>query len=167
MMTRYFSRRGINVILGYARNNRQRCRRQFLPSATKLRRLCFYRCLSVHRGVGCLPQCMLGYHPPGADTPPPRADTPREQTLPHPGADTPPPRYGHCCGRYASYWNAFLFILYLFIDRSYCSMSVPNENADDVSYLFSSCVQKKRKKQRGSLGLDWLFEPKVFSQEII
>ena len=23
---------------------------QFLPSATKLRRLCFYRCLSVHRG---------------------------------------------------------------------------------------------------------------------
>ena len=27
-------------------------------------------------------------------------DTPQEQT---------PPRDGHCCGRYASYWNAFLF----------------------------------------------------------
>ena len=57
---------------------------------------------------GCLPQCMLGYHPPGADTPwsrhLPEADTPRtrhppEQTPPEqtpPGADppqkqTPPP----------------------------------------------------------------------------
>ena len=25
-------------------------------------------------------------------------------------ADTPPPADGHCCGRYASYWNAFLFL---------------------------------------------------------
>ena len=57
-------------------------------------------------------------HPPGADTPlgadtpqeqtppqsrhPPRADTPKEQT-------SPPGRDGHCCGWYASYWNAFLF----------------------------------------------------------
>ena len=58
--------------------------------------------------------------PPRADTPPwkqtpspqsrhhpqsrhsPRADTPREETL-TPGTD------GHCCERYASYWNAFLF----------------------------------------------------------
>ena len=56
--------------------------------------------------------------PPGADTPPQSrhplgADTPREQTPPgsrHPRADTPtPPRYSHCCGLYASYWNAFLF----------------------------------------------------------
>ena len=55
-----------------------------------MRRLCFYRCLSVHGG-GCLPQCMLGYHThtPGSQTPlplgadPPRADTPL-------GADTPP-----------------------------------------------------------------------------
>ena len=114
-----------------------------LPSATKLRRLCFYSRVSVHRGAGgwgCLPQCMLGCPPspiPGADTQweqtPPGADTsqsrhpqsrhppqadppgsrhpPREQTPPRsrhpPGADTPP-RYGHCCGRYASYWNAFL-----------------------------------------------------------
>ena len=44
-------------------------------------------------GWGCLPQCMLGYHTPGADTPP-EADTPLEQTPPQsrhpPGADTPP-----------------------------------------------------------------------------
>ena len=47
---------------------------------------------------GCLPQCMLGYTPLGADTPPqsrhpPEADTPGKQTPPgsrHPlGADTP------------------------------------------------------------------------------
>ena len=38
-----------------------------------------------------LPQCMLGYHPAGSGTPT-RAD-------------------GYCCGRYASYWNAFLFNL--------------------------------------------------------
>ena len=36
-----------------------------LPSATKLRMLCFYRCVSVHRGgaipacfVGCIPACL-------------------------------------------------------------------------------------------------------------
>ena len=54
---------------------------------------------SVHRGG--LPQCMLGYHPPGADTPPgqnpldqnpPGPYTPPEQTPPDQtpmGADTP------------------------------------------------------------------------------
>ena len=46
---------------------------------------------SVHR-AGCLPQCMLGYTPP--------ADTPQGR---------PPAADGHCSGRYASYWNAFLF----------------------------------------------------------
>ena len=37
-----------------------------------LRRLCFYTCLSVilFTGGGCLPQCMLGYTPPGKQTPP-------------------------------------------------------------------------------------------------
>ena len=41
---------------------------------------------------GCLPQCMLGYHPLGADIPqsrhPPEQTPPWEQTPP-PGADTP------------------------------------------------------------------------------
>ena len=78
---------------------------------------------------GGLPQCMLGYQPspreqtpPGADTPP-RADTPPGADTPPPwgsrhppSVDTPreqaptPPADGYCCGRYASYWNAFLFI---------------------------------------------------------
>ena len=52
-----------------------------LPSATKLRRLCFYTCLSFC-SQGGLPQCMLGYHPPSR---PPR-------TRPPPGPDTPPSR---------------------------------------------------------------------------
>ena len=79
-------------------------------------------CVCPHGG--CLPQCMLGYHPPEQTPPPPppgadpsRADTPREQTPPRsrhpPGADNPgadtPPRDDHCCGRYAPYWNPFLF----------------------------------------------------------
>ena len=41
---------------------------------------------------GCLPQCMLRY-------------TPRQTS---PWADTPPPADRYCCGRCASYWNAFL-----------------------------------------------------------
>ena len=83
------------------------------------------------QGRGCLPQCMLGYPPLeqtspwGADTPSgsrhPREQTPLEQTAPPeqtrppsqldppPRSRHPPPRDGHCCGRYASYWNAFLF----------------------------------------------------------
>ena len=77
---------------------------------------------SVHRGG--LPQCMLGYHPPGADPPgirhPLGADPPWSS---HPlGVDTPsphsgsrhPPLHSACweirstSGRYASYWNAIL-----------------------------------------------------------
>ena len=53
-----------------------------LPSATKLRRLCFYRCLSVQRGVW-LNACWDTTHPPAAD--PPGADTPS-------GPGTPPPK---------------------------------------------------------------------------
>ena len=56
---------------------------KFIPSATKLRRLCFYTCVCP-QGV-CLSACW--------DT------TPRSR---HPPLD------GYCCGRYTSYWNAFL-----------------------------------------------------------
>ena len=65
----------------------------------------------VHSGGGGLPQCMLGYHDhPPRDQPPPRADTPRDQ-------DPPPPTGEDILGdtvtrgRYASYWNAILFIV--------------------------------------------------------
>ena len=50
-------------------------------------------CHSVHRGRGCLPQCMLGYTPPWADTLPwvdtPQADAPSLGRHPPHWADTP------------------------------------------------------------------------------
>ena len=49
-----------------------------LPSATKLRRLCFYTCVSVHRGVWLSARWDT--------TPPP----PQEQAPPPPGAGTHP-----------------------------------------------------------------------------
>ena len=48
-------------------------------------------------GRGGLPQCMLGYSPPPGTPPPP------------PGAD---PGIWSMSGRYASYWNAFLYDTY-------------------------------------------------------
>ena len=83
---------------------------------------------SVHRGGG-LPQCMLGYHHPPGD--PPGVDTPQDQTPPeqtHPPWDPPwdqTPRSRHhplpgkqtrirsTSGRYASYSNAFFFLVSL------------------------------------------------------
>ena len=41
---------------------------KFLPSAMRLRRLCFYTCLSVDRGEVCLTACW-NTTPLGADTP--------------------------------------------------------------------------------------------------
>ena len=46
-------------------------------------------------------------HPPGPGTPPQTRYPPRPGMPPR--TRYTPPRYGHCCGRYASYWNAFLF----------------------------------------------------------
>ena len=112
--------------------------RELLPSATKLRRLCFYTCLSFC-SQGGVPQSMLEYHTPReahlpGSTPPPRESHPRpreahpprkhttpgKQTpqeahtfpgkLPPPGKHTPLlPGDGCRCGRHASYWNAFLY----------------------------------------------------------
>ena len=80
--------------------NRHDCCCVLLPSATKLLRLCFYTCLSFCSRGGRLPQCMLGYHPP--DQAPPWEQTPPRSRHHSPGD-------GYCCGRFASYWNAYLF----------------------------------------------------------
>ena len=95
-----------------------------------LRRLCFYRCVSVHGGGST----WAGTPPPEPGAPPrtrytPWAGTPRDQVHPlwdqvqppSPGPATPPstgpgtPLPSSACweiratsGRYASYWNAFL-----------------------------------------------------------
>ena len=60
-------------------------------------------CHSVHRG-GVLPQCMLGYQPPlsGSRHPP--------RTRHHPPGGEADSSIQSTSGRYASYWNAFLFI---------------------------------------------------------
>ena len=60
----------------------------YLPSATKLRRLCFYTCLSFcsHGGV-CLSACWDTIPPDQA--PPARPGTPLDQAPPGPGS---PPR---------------------------------------------------------------------------
>ena len=111
-------------------------------------------------GGGCLPQCMLGYHPPGsrhpqsrhppgadppeqtplgADTPqgqtPPRSRPPPEQTPPgsrHPLEQTPPQEADSdiqsMSGRYASYWNAFLFCINF-------NMAVPRYKENNLSLL--------------------------------
>ena len=79
-----------------------------LPSATKLRRLCFLQaCVCPHGGLSASAHAGIP-HP--QQTPPWSRQPPPEQTPPRtdPRADTPPQRDGHCCGRYTSYWNAFL-----------------------------------------------------------
>ena len=97
-------------------------RKTLLPSATKLRRLCFYRCVSVHGGVpgpeggawssGCLVlgECLvpgvpgpwgclvLGAAPEGVGILACTEADPLER-----------------CGRYASYWNTFLLLVVLLV----------------------------------------------------
>ena len=67
---------------------------QYLPSATKLRRLCFYTCLSVILFTGvCVPAPSGGYlptHPPRQVHTPYPGYTPQGYT---PQAGTPPGRY--------------------------------------------------------------------------
>ena len=104
---------------------------------------------SVHRGGGCLPQCMLGYHhppeqtlpwadtppgadPPGADPLPPGADIPRTRHPPGsrpPGADS---GIRSTSGRYASYWNAFLYFKLRHVKRCcyFISYTVPAESGN-------------------------------------
>ena len=120
-------------------NKKGICTVIFLPPATKLGQGYIFTgvCHSVNRGGGGVPQCMLGYtppgsrHPPGADMPPqtghvapwsrhpwsrhppPRPDTPpQEQTPPESRHPFPRPacwEIQSTRGRYTSYWNAILF----------------------------------------------------------
>ena len=81
-----------------------------LPSAMKLGRLWFYKYLSVHRGGGrwgsAPGRCLVSGGVPGPGGVPGRGWGVGITACTE--AD-PPGRDGYCCGRYASYWNAFLF----------------------------------------------------------
>ena len=97
---------------------------KFLPSATKLRRLCVYTCLSFCSQDGSA-SVHAGIHTPlGADTPPPWEQTPpgavdtpwsRHTPLsrPPPTQQTATAADSYCCGWYASYRNAFLWNIHL------------------------------------------------------
>ena len=93
-----------------------------LPAATKLwPRLCFYTCVWFCSRGGL----RAGRPPRAGRTPPWQGETPRQGTPPPPGWENPPeqtppgtrpPREADSSirstsGRYASYWNAFLFIM--------------------------------------------------------
>ena len=88
----------------------------FLPPANEVWGKVIFSETCVKNSVdgGGLPQCMLGY-PPGSRHPLSRQP---------PGAGTPPHRSRACweirstSGRYASYWNAFLFKI-IFLAKSH------------------------------------------------
>ena len=124
---------------------------------------------------GCLPQYMLGYHPPGADTTreqtPPRSrhNTPQEQTPPleqtprsrHPPEQTPPPpprkaysSIRSTSGRYASYWNAFLFF-WRSIDSDYCPQCGSNQFKPNFDYesIISDCRWSNLTKSALTIGM--------------
>ena len=102
-----------------------------LPAATKLGQSNVFTgvCDSVQGGV--LPQCMLGYPPPPQDQTCPQDQTPPGTRHPPPGTrppwdhtpppdqtppgTIPPPEIRSTSGRYASYWNAFLFSIVLIV----------------------------------------------------
>ena len=119
----------LHLIYGTIRYEWSPKKSPLLPTAYEVRgKECFHRRLSVHRGVvyrgcvwwwhsgGCLPRgavCLpvVGDVCPWLDTPTNTGNqTPLPTTGKHPPQLQPPsPRGGHCHGRYASYWNAFLF----------------------------------------------------------
>ena len=110
------------------------------------KQVCFYRpqrswgkvmfftrvCDSVHRGGVCPIACWDRPPSPRSRHPPPEEDTPGEQT----------PQYSACweiratSGRYASYWNAILFILLLLFSRF--SQALCNERRSTSRVVFRS-----------------------------
>ena len=127
----------------------------FTARKCSLRRLCFYMCLSVHRGYPSMhcrsypimlcnrsPQGVVSQHAFQVSRPTPTGEVEGSGLGgfpgPHPGRKlrglawgvsrpTPrgvsqhalrqtPPADGYCCGWYASYWNAFLFISQIFLE---------------------------------------------------
>ena len=97
-----------SIILDFHSNNAQqfsfcfppKCVNHIFTVCNEVAKVMFLQVSVCPQGVGVSASMHGGIH-----TPSPGADIPPEQIPP--GADSP--RDGHCCGRYASYWNAFLF----------------------------------------------------------
>ena len=127
----------------------------------------------------CLPQRMLGYHPPGSTQPPrstppgkhtpsspgstpPRADTPQKHT--HPAKHTLPVD-SCCCGRYVSYWNAFLSIYNYRMSVS-CMASLTRTVAPFSQTLWwTKYVRPIFTARKHSLGQDYMFTGMCLSTE--
>ena len=108
----------------------------------KLRRLCFYRCVSVHTWGGLCLSAWWDTTPseqthPLEQTPPLPVQTPPWKQTPPLQEQTPLPRDSHCCGRYASYWNAFLLMLMVHL---HCSIPRPVQRPIPIK-----CVQNQWK----------------------
>ena len=76
---------------------------------------------------GCLPQWHAGIHPPRANMFPCPVHAGIYTSLPSACWDT----HGYCCGRYTSYWNAFLFIKHLAVRCKTCDVYFYNLRKKD------------------------------------
>ena len=99
--TRNFLTNGMFKVLHTSHKSKLPCF-YFTVRKQSLRRLCFYTCLSP-------PPSRADTPPPGSGTPLGPGTNPEQAPPPPPGSRPPGTRDGYCCGRYASYWNAFLF----------------------------------------------------------
>ena len=73
--------------------------------------VCLSACWDTTPPRGQAPSREQTHTPCDQHTPPPSRHTPRTRPPLPGGADTPTGADGYCCGRYASYWNAFLFFI--------------------------------------------------------
>ena len=131
------------ALVGYMKNTSTRSATspsQFLPSANEVCEGYVFTPVILSTGGGgvsrprprgCLPRGVSRPRPrkclPGGGVSRPRPGGFQAQGVsrPRPGGcvsqhalrQTPPPADGYCCGRYASYWNAFLLLIQLFIVR--------------------------------------------------
>ena len=139
-----------------------------------LRRLCFYTCLPFCSQWGCLGPGPGGLpmggsaqrgvsRPRGAGQGLGEAQArrggvsrprPRGVCIPASLRQTPPPVDSYCCGLYASYWNAFLFI-YVFnslLQQNAFKLNEVNGNCSQTSeIIITACKQ--------SLGQGNIFTP--------
>ena len=80
-----------------------------LPSATKFAKVMFLQVCVFPQVGGWYPSMPCNRSPRGA-VPAPGVPAPGGRGGGSGGGGDPPPADGYCCGRYASYWNAFLLM---------------------------------------------------------